>query len=483
MQISLLFSGEAQTHQKVPSQLYELIHFDTQLGERVRQVLSLPASAADIHLRQTIFQRMENEVFFTDLRAFYSALTALWQATNKLKDAQNECEELLGFYACACRYVTACESAHAVSGEFTGNALKDFCDFCDKSFQVSQKLTSRIGCLDAHLKNIRTSLAVFQQSGIYLRDDEDKRGLLTEIRGEAAALGFHIGDLPEQRCIAMPHELSEALMYQYPDEFEQIRALVRDFAPLETASFLALREELNFYFNVFELVEKATLRGIPHCLPKIGNAPIFSAVNAYDITLLDKAETDIIPNDIDFNTDEPFAFLTGANGGGKTTYLRTVCANLILASAGCPMFATEGTVSSFNFIGAHFPVDEIEASGRLNAEQVRADALLELAKDGGFLFFNETFSGANDRKGVLLTLDCAEKCVERGVFALYVTHFHEVSAHRFPILSTLVEQDNANKRTYKIAKNPGVKSSYAEDILRKYLLSADTLHLRGGNDQ
>ena len=46
--------------------------------------------------------------------------------------------------------------------------------------------------------------------------------------------------------------------------------------------------------------------------------------------------TNIVPNDILFN-EKTFFFLTGANGGGKTTYLRSVGIAVILFLSGCPI--------------------------------------------------------------------------------------------------------------------------------------------------
>ena len=483
MAISLLYSNGASTQPKIDPPLFSLIRLDTLLSENTQHLLSVHCTAEDIRLRQAVFARMEAPSFRADLEQFFSSLTALWQANNKLKDAKNECEELLGFYTCARRFINCTKSAQSVAQALNDDRFRDFYAYCQDNLSTAIRLEPAVLKLESPVKRIRTSLITFQCNGVWLDDDNEGEGILNKVTGYAANLGLSVSELPKQRCLAMPHELSESLMFLYPNEFEEIRALAREFAPLNVKDFLRVREELNFFFNIYELIARAGARGIPHCIPSVSDSPVFRAKNAYDITLINVSNTDIIPNDIDFRKEEPFSFLIGANGGGKTTYLRTVCANLILAGAGCPMFADNGEIGVFPFIGAHFPTDETPTGGKLFSEQQRENELLNLAKNGGFLFFNETFSGANDRKGVLLTLDCAAACVKNGIFALFVTHFHEVVGHRYPILSTVVETENDNRRTYRITKNPGTKSSYAEDILRKYRLSADTFHLRGVNEQ
>ena len=93
--------------------------------------------------------------------------------------------------------------------------------------------------------------------------------------------------------------------------------------------------------------------------------------------------------------------MLGANGGGKTTYLRALGINLILFLAGCPVFATEAEMYPFDIVLSHFPKDErFDHSGRLDEERKRTEEMLNIAQNkAGFLFFNETFSGTDDKRG------------------------------------------------------------------------------------
>ena len=84
------------------------------------------------------------------------------------------------------------------------------------------------------------------------------------------------------------------------------------------------RRELMFYLELSELFDKVRSAGIPLVYPAISGDKRIEVKNSYDITLLAKEERFIVPNDISFSPEEPFYYLTGANGGGKTTYLRAV---------------------------------------------------------------------------------------------------------------------------------------------------------------
>ena len=56
-------------------------------------------------------------------------------------------------------------------------------------------------------------------------------------------------------------------------------------------------------------------KGIPVCFPKIAETKKIDISSAYDITLLTKGETNIIPNDVYFDEKEPFFYLTGGGLG------------------------------------------------------------------------------------------------------------------------------------------------------------------------
>jgi DNA mismatch repair ATPase MutS len=232
------------------------------------------------------------------------------------------------------------------------------------------------------------------------------------------------------------------------------------------------------------LTQRAAKIGVPHVIAKIAKVPMYVSKELYDVSLLAKNCESIVPNDADFTENEPFAFLLGANGGGKTTYLRALGVNLVLFLAGCPVFAREAEIYPFDIVLSHFPKDErFDNTGRLDEERGRTEKMLDAARGKrAFMFFNETYSGADEKRGFDLLTDTVEKIKESNFFGLYVTHFHEVMTLDYPVLSAEVDLDDANKRTFRIVRSKGSASSYAADILKKYCLDKDSLMARRGRN-
>ena len=295
----------------------------------------------------------------------------------------------------------------------------------------------------------------------------------------AEHLGFTV---PKQKpqSTKINLSLSDVVCHLYSDKVAQIEAEIAKYADVDFYEPTSYISEIKFFLEIYSLLQRAAQIGVPHCIAKLSQTPQYIAKELYDVSLLAKNCESIVPNDADFTENEPFCFLLGANGGGKTTYLRALGVNLIFFLAGCPVFAKEAEIYPFDIVLSHFPRDErFDNIGRLDEEQKRTEEMLNIAQNKtAFLFFNETFSGTDDKRGFDLLTDTVAKIAESKQFGLYVTHFHEVMSLDYPVLSAEVDLSDANKRTFRIVRSKGSASSYASDILKKYRLDKDSLATR-----
>ncbi|WP_144798570.1 MutS-related protein [Halorubrum depositum] len=122
-------------------------------------------------------------------------------------------------------------------------------------------------------------------------------------------------------------------------------------------------------------------------------------------------------------TGDRVSVLTGANSGGKTTLLETVCAVALLASMGLPVPAEEAQVGSFDRIVFHRRHASFNA-GVL--ESTLKSVVPPLVEEGRTLMLVDEFEAitepgrAADLLNGLVTLT-----VERGALGVYVTHLAE----------------------------------------------------------
>ena len=181
-----------------------------------------------------------------------------------------------------------------------------------------------------------------------------------------------------------------------------------------------------------------------------------------------------IANDIE-TTEMAISIITGANAGGKTTFLRSIGISQWFAQLGLPVPAQRYRTQVFSGIMTHFPKQEDKHMrfGKLADEMVRIRNDIAIIKNGGLVLLNESFATTTTREGVEIATDVISVLAETGSTVFYVTHFYEL-AQDINALSNLLPQGNkaenlvaqADKaaRTYKIVKGDPMPWPVDENI-------------------
>ncbi len=136
-------------------------------------------------------------------------------------------------------------------------------------------------------------------------------------------------------------------------------------------------------------------------------------------------ETQAVRNDVQLGGSQRLLIVSGSNMSGKSTLLRAVGLNTVLAWAGAPVRATRLRISPLRLGASIRVLDSLQdGRSRFYAEITRLKEIVELARgDAAALFLiDELLSGTNshDRKigagAILQTL------VDRGALGLVTTH-------------------------------------------------------------
>jgi hypothetical protein len=105
-------------------------------------------------------------------------------------------------------------------------------------------------------------------------------------------------------------------------------------------------------------------------------------------------------NDFELAGDGSIMMITGSNMAGKSTFLRTIGVNLVLAFMGSPCCMTSGSVSPVRLFTSMRTQDNLEEGvSSFYAELLRVEQLLKLAESGAPVFFllDEMFKGTNSQ--------------------------------------------------------------------------------------
>jgi hypothetical protein len=238
--------------------------------------------------------------------------------------------------------------------------------------------------------------------------------------------------------------------------------------------FTMLRAELGFYVSCLNLRDALTARDQPVAFPDPTPAGTteFSCTDLRDASLALRADR-VIGNDVDAD-GKSLVIITGANSGGKSTFLRS--AGLAQVMMQCGLFVTAGAMraSTCRQVFTHFTREEDPemVSGRLDEELKRMSTIADHIDRGCVILFNESFAATNEREGSEIARQVVRALLESGIRVFFVTHQFDFADgfRRERPDSTLflrAPRQPDGGRTYQLAVADPLPTSYGEDIYRR----------------
>lgn len=258
---------------------------------------------------------------------------------------------------------------------------------------------------------------------------------------------------------------------------------VRDVANAVTESashiegfFNMLRAELAFHVGCANLHGLLAERQVAVCFPEIANAgtgPGFRAQGLCDIALALAANAKVVGNDVDA-ADKSLIVITGANQGGKSTFLRSLGLAQLMLHAG--MFVTADSFESVLCSGVftHYKREEDAAmrEGKLDEELARLGAIADAIRPGAWLLCNESYASTNEREGSELGRQMLDAMRTRGIRVGFVTHLYSLAhrlceQHRDDALFLRAERLADGSRTFRLRGGAPEQTSYGGDVYRE----------------
>jgi DNA mismatch repair ATPase MutS len=238
--------------------------------------------------------------------------------------------------------------------------------------------------------------------------------------------------------------------------------------------FTMLRAELGFYVGCLNLRDELTARDQPVTFP-VPSPPgttEFSCTDLRDASLALRAGR-VVGNDVDAD-GKSLVIITGANSGGKSTFLRSAGVAQLMMQ--CGMFVTAAALraSTCRQVFTHFIREEDPemVSGRLDEELKRMSTIADHIDRGCLILFNESFAATNEREGSEIARQVVRALLEAGIRVFFVTHqfdfadsFRRQRADATLFLRAPRQPDG--RRTYQLAVAEPLPTSYGEDIYRR----------------
>ncbi len=233
-----------------------------------------------------------------------------------------------------------------------------------------------------------------------------------------------------------------------------------------------LRNELAFYVGCINLKEQLEQIGNPITfpIPFNMNERRHAFQGLYDVSLALTMKQAIIGNDINADSKN-LAIITGANQGGKSTFLRSVGLAQLMMQAGMFVPAKDFSANLCQGIFTHYKRKEDASmkSGKFDEELSRMSVIVDQIKPNALMLFNESFAATNEREGSEIARQITSALLERDIKVFFVTHMYEFGRiffekHMQDAIFLRAERKTGGKRTFKLSMGEPLPTSYGEDI-------------------
>ena len=236
--------------------------------------------------------------------------------------------------------------------------------------------------------------------------------------------------------------------------------------------FTSLQSELAFYVGALNLVTYLTKIGMPVCIPHPMEKEKFnrSYKDLYDVALAIRKRGKVDGNELAAN-DVRLYLISGANQGGKTTFLRSLGQAQIMGQLGLIVGASEFNFPIRNHIYTHFKKEEDKniKSGKLDEELLRMSQLIDHMDKYSLVLFNESFSSTNEREGSRINKDICDALITHDTEVFSVTHLYTFSSSYLEndkVMFLLAERKEDGSRTHHLVKGVPEKTAYGIDLYK-----------------
>jgi DNA mismatch repair ATPase MutS len=303
---------------------------------------------------------------------------------------------------------------------------------------------------------------------ILRKSEDDKRSWIKRIVSpRPPSYSFYISDRDQSGARALS-ELNDRGIHLAANALAQSVDHIQNFINM-------LRIELGFYIGCLNLREQLAQKGEPISfpLPVASNERRHSFKGLYDVCLALHLEQRIVGNDVNAD-NKNLVIITGANQGGKSTFLRSIGLAQLMMQCGMFVPAESFCSNVCDSLFTHFKREEDTTmkSGKLDEELRRMSDIVDNMTSNSMLLLNESFAATNEREGSEISRQIICALLEKRIKVFFVTHLYDF-AHSYyerkaeKAIFLRAERQADGGRTFKLIEGEPLQTSYGEDLYNR----------------
>ncbi|WDL99782.1 MutS-related protein [Alicyclobacillus sp. ALC3] len=251
--------------------------------------------------------------------------------------------------------------------------------------------------------------------------------------------------------------------------------------------FHQLKAEVAFFVGCLNVSDGLVRIGAPTCFPTPLDARErhWYAQGIYDICLCLNTQQQVVGNDLSADGKDLWV-VTGANQGGKSTFLRSVGITQLMMQSGMFVPARSLTANTVEAVFTHFRKEEDAEmnQGKFDEELSRMSHIVDQISPEALLLCNESFAATNEREGSEVARQIIEALVEHSVQVVFVTHLYAFAGklygeQREDTLFLRAMRTEEGKRTFRIEPGRPLSTSFGRDLYEEVFEQATTAALEG----
>ena len=238
-------------------------------------------------------------------------------------------------------------------------------------------------------------------------------------------------------------------------EFAIVSYIVASCAPfisLFSSFFDQLHLETAFYQGAINLEHHMARFQVESCFPDTGEKSELSFDQLKEIVMCMEQRVNAVGNTC-YIKDKMLLIVTGANQGGKSTFLRSIGIAQIMFQCGLKVPAKYFCSGIFPSLFTHFTrrEDSEMNSGRLDEELGRMNQIIDHLSENSMILLNESFATTTEKEGSVIAYDIIKALMETDVKILTVTHLLSFAQRVF----SETQQNETSKATFLSAQRMG----------------------------
>ena len=295
--------------------------------------------------------------------------------------------------------------------------------------------------------------------------DVKKSGLesfyLKFIKKNAILIGTDISLKEDLNCLA-------------EENLKQIIMIFQPYLQKMIQFFEHYTEEISFYMGVVRFMKRMEPLFVTLKMPTpqpCGTADT-EFENLYELSMAVYAQKKPVGNSIVFK-DNRMTLITGANQGGKSTFLRSYGIAQVLMQCGMPVPASKFSAPVYRQIFTHFTRSEDEqlSNGRLSEELQRMSNMVDKAVPNSLFLLNESFASTTEKEGAKIAEGILDAFYEKHITTMMVTHLYQLAKKKYDEAKAgshflVAERTENGTRTFKMLIGEPTYTSFGTDLFQ-----------------